>query len=134
MKSFATLIFSIVLFCCHESCNEHKSANGDEKITKTNQVQDLKAGGLYVLQNRDSTYYIAKILVIDNDAVHMRMYSNTFQAKPHDISSDTLTILIGHAPMDKNGFLKERPELIKMEEVKDSELEGYKLYKEEMTK
>jgi hypothetical protein len=38
--------------------------------------------------------------------------------KPNTLNSADLTVLIGHAPVDKKGFLIDKPELINIEEVK----------------
>jgi len=56
-------------------------------------------------KNKDGTYSVSKILAMDNFAIHVRMYGNKFQTKPTQLSSTNLTILIGHAPMDRQGFL-----------------------------
>jgi len=134
MKTFAALIFLIIIPFVFGSCDENRDATQDEKRVSTEQSSDLKVGGLYLFQNEDKTYYITKILVIDNFAVHVRTYSDNFKTKPNDINFENLKILIGHAPIDKNGFLIDKPELLKVEKVKESELEGYKMYLEEISK
>jgi hypothetical protein len=141
-KSFKKIIgFSIALTCVVSSCdNSNNTRNNAESnsenivaLDKSSKVE-LKVGGLYLLKNEDSSYYVSKILAIDNFALHLRTYSNKFTKRPDQINSAVLDILIGHAPLDKDGFLISAPELLKVEEVKDSELEGYKLYLEEMKK
>lgn len=134
MKVFISLIFVIVISFFWQSCSEHQKNDQTESKTSIDKTDDLKVGGLYLFQNEDKTYYLTKILVIDDFAVHVRTYSNNFKIKPTEINSDNLKILIGHAPMDKNGFLIDKPELLKVETVKESELEGYKMYLEEMSK
>ena len=86
------------------------------------------------MKNKDNTFYLTKILVLDDFAVHLRTYRDTFKTKPININSENLKILIGHAPLDINGFLLDKPELLKAEDVKESELEGYKMYLEAMEK
>jgi hypothetical protein len=95
---------------------------------------DIKVDGLYLLKNNNNSYYITKVLVLDDYTVHLRTYRDTFQTKPADINSENLKVLIGHAPLDKDGFLLDNPELIKAEQVKETELEGYKIYLEAMSK
>ena len=116
------------------SCDEQQTTAQKNTPISPAQADDLKVGGVYLIQNADSTYYLTKILVIDDFAVHLRTYSDTFKTKPSNINSENLKILIGHAPIDKSGFLIDKPELLKVEEVKDSELEGYKMYLEAMSK
>lgn len=130
MKAF--FLIAIVFIIC--SCAEHKSAPASDKEVLTEQTNNLKAGGLYLLKNKDSTFYLTKILVLDDFAVHLRTYSDIFKIRPTGINSEKLKILIGHAPLDINGFLLHNPELLKVEDVKESELEGYKIYLEAMGK
>jgi hypothetical protein len=137
-KNYFGLIISVVfvLSSCH-------NPNHSIKDNKTNSIQtpddsstntNLVVGGLYILKNKDNSYSISKILAIDNFAVHLRSYSNKFKQEPTQLSSDTLKILIGHAPLDKQGFLVNNPRLLRTENVKESELEGYSLYLQEMNK
>src|SRR5688572_23887537 len=72
-------------------------------------TKELKTGGLYLLKNPDNTYYVSKILAMDNFAVHVRTYRNKFDQKPAELNSAGLDILIGHSPMDKQGFLSGSP-------------------------
>jgi len=125
-------LFSLLFNC---ACNNSESHPNTSPQTKEEpNKNDLKVGGLYLTKNEDSSYSVSKVLAIDDFAVHLRMYSNKFKTKPTQLNSSDLDILIGHSPLDKQGFLSENPELLKVEDVKDSELEGYKLYLEEMKK
>jgi len=115
-----SLILAIILII---SCSNN---------TSTNEHGGLKTGGLYISKNDDGTYSASKILVLDDFAAHIRMYSNKFQTKPSDLNSADLDFLIGHAPIDKKGFLSDHPELIKVEKVSEEELEGYRYYLDAM--
>ena len=78
-------------------------------------------------------YVITKVLALDDFAVHARFYNEEFTDLPDTVSSDDLTFLIGHAPMAREGFMKdEEPILITVENVSEKELEGYKLYLDAM--
>jgi hypothetical protein len=134
MKSFIKLICLTAIPFLITSCADDKNTPAGNSAISIDQPDDLKVGGLYLFQNKDNTYYLTKILVLDDFAVHLRTYNTAFKTKPADVSSDSLTILIDHAPLDKNGFLLDKPELLKVEEVKESELEGYKMYVEAMNK
>lgn len=126
--------FGVMIFLI--SCtNQEETTNTDLTNTETQtQAVELKAGGLYILKSVDSSYYVCKILVIDDFAIHLRTYHNKFAQKPIQINSNELDILIGHSPLAKEGFLLDKPELLKIEEVKETELEGYKMYLEQMNK
>lgn len=130
MKAFLLIAITFILF----SCTEHKNTPVDDKEVATGETNDLKVGGLYISKNKDNTFYVSKILALDDFAVHLCTYSDTFKTKPTDINSENLKILIGHAPLDINSFLLDKPELLKVEEVKESESEGYKIYLEAMQK
>jgi len=130
MKAFFLIAIPFIV----SSCAYHQTTPASDKEVSAEQSNNLKVGGLYVFKNKNNTFYLTKILVLDDFAVHLRTYSDTFKEKPTDINSENLKILIGHAPLDINGFLLDKPELIKVEEVKESELEGYKIYLEAMEK
>jgi len=118
MKKIKLIVAAILAFI--------STACGTKDATKTE--DGLVVGGLYTSQNKDGSYGITKIIALDEFAVHVRMYSNTFDTKPNDVNSKDLNSFIGHAPMAKEGFLLDSPELLKVEKVAASELEGYKLY------
>jgi hypothetical protein len=90
-------------------------------------TEDIKVGGIYVYKE-DTAYWVVKVLAMDDTAVHVRIYSNQLKAKPGDISSDTLKSYLGHAPVPKEDFMSQIPQLIKVEEVKETDLDNYKLY------
>jgi hypothetical protein len=121
------LLYFVLLGCSLCSCDSGQSKQDSSKAVMNT---DLKVGGLYIIRDKDSSFHAVKILVLDDDAVHMRAYSNSFKTEPKELSSDSLDILLGHAPVSKEGFLADNPKLIKVEDVKDEELEGYKLYLE----
>ncbi|WP_282089769.1 hypothetical protein [Aquimarina algiphila] len=93
---------------------------------------DLVVGGLYITQNDNGFYSVSKILALDEFAAHIRMYSDEFKTKPNDLNSADLNFLIGHAPMAKEGFLMDKPVLLKVEKVSKEELEGYNYYLDAM--
>lgn len=93
---------------------------------------ELNVGGVYASKNEEGKFTITKILALDEFAVHARFYNKEFDEIPSEISTKELTFLIGHAPLAREGFLKDGQQLISTEEVSDDELEGYKLYLEAM--
>ena len=101
---------------------------GCSSTDSRNKVNDLVVGGLYISQNEDDSFGVSKILALDEFTVHVRMYSDEFETKPSDLNSSVLTVLIGHAPMAKEGYLLDKPELLKVEKVSEEELEGYNFY------
>ncbi len=126
------IFFLIAILFIISSCTDNGGSSTSDRVVLTEQSNNLKVGGIYLLKNKENTFHLTKILVLDDFAVHLRTYSDTFKTKPSNINSENLNILIGHFPVDVNGFLLDKPELLKVEDVKESELEGYKMYLEAM--
>jgi hypothetical protein len=93
---------------------------------------DVVQGGVYAFASPGGDYKISKVLVVDESAVHIRSYKESFKAVPTAIDTSKLTVFIGHAPLAREGFLKDQPKLISVEKVAESELEGYRYYQEAM--
>ncbi|NJK27498.1 MAG: hypothetical protein HC925_01535 [Coleofasciculaceae cyanobacterium SM2_3_26] len=97
----------------------------------------MDAGGIYSVDNRDGTYSLVKLLVVDPIAVHVCVYKERFPSRPTvaDIESlkpglmgDLNGIGMGHIPLSYGSFAEWRPKLITLSEVSDEELEGYKIW------
>jgi hypothetical protein len=82
-----------------------------------------------------------KVLALDEHAVHLRSYANSFKDRPNDLDPSELSLGavgdpagfgIGHFPIGKEGFLNDQSVLIKVVPVSEEELEGYHLYLEAM--
>ncbi len=116
-------ILVILGLCMVCSCSTQESTN-----TET----ELVVGGLYISQSDSGIYSVSKILAVEEMGVHVTLYSNEFETKPDDLNSSDLQSFIGHVPMAKKGFLLGNPELLKVEEVTEEELVGYRYYLEAM--
>jgi hypothetical protein len=99
----------------------------------------LIEGGLYSTQNEEGTFSIVKVLKLDDGGVHVRVYSDMFAARPTTLDESTLYMVgvkrgpseglgIGHLPLSKSSFAGWRPTFIKTVEVKEEELEGYRMW------
>lgn len=132
MNRFFYTLFLAALIACNNSDNSVAKETASAENKSSNPGDELKAGGLYTLKNNDTSYSVCKILVLDDFAVHVRSYKEEFKTPPAKLSSSDLTVMIGHAPIDKAGFMQSQPKLLAVEEVKESELEGYKMYLEAM--
>ena len=84
---------------------------------------------------------MVKILKLDPEGVHVRIYSNHFAIRPNDVDVATLYMAgttspsghnlgIGHLPLLRASFVNWRPRLIKVVLVDPSELDGYEMWKE----
>jgi len=94
-------------------------------------------GGLYTSRGEDGLLHLLKVLVADAHAVHVRFYAERFSELPPGLTSEQLSLGslgspggfgIGHAPMSREGFLREQREFVARETVSDSELEGYRIW------
>lgn len=99
----------------------------------------LKVGGIYSVIQGNRKFRIAKLLVLEEGIVHIRIYKNKFNKRPDEIDLNSLTLGtihdpdgfgMGHIPIPEHDFLSWQPKLLVQTEVKEDELEGYKIYKE----
>jgi hypothetical protein len=100
-----------------------------------------KEGGLYYSKNDDGSYMVLKILKIDEQGVHVRLYSNRFASPAKGLDESKLymagvdhkpdeSLGMGHAPFSKSTFENSHPIFIKVVGVKPEELEGYNMWLE----
>ena len=92
----------------------------------------LVAGGLYSVV-WDGDFRVVKVLAVDDDVVHLRIYRNTFETRPADVDismlkwdidmNDLSTIGVGHLPLALNGFLDDEPVFIQQDVVTPEEME-----------
>lgn len=88
----------------------------------------------------DGDYFsIAKVLKLEPEIVHVRIYQQYFQQRPRAIDPGALTLGtiqdidrlgIGHLPLRLATFLDREPMFLTHAEVKPEELQGYNLWKE----
>lgn len=105
-----------------------------------NQEKKLKAGAICTVDDGDGKFGVVKILVIDDEIAHIRIYKNKYDQRPASIDLKTLSLGsindkdgfgIGHTPLARKGFEDWKPVVINYEEVNKEELEGYEIWKEQ---
>jgi hypothetical protein len=98
---------------------------------------ELFEGGYYSIAEGE-TFRIAKILKLDPDIVHVRIYKQTFHQRPRSIDPALLTLGtihdcdgfgMGHLPLRLTRFKNREPWFLTYSEVKPEELEGYEHWK-----
>ena len=98
-----------------------------------------KAGDIYSIDDGAEKFSVVKVLAVDNEMIHIRIYKQKFSSRPSSVDPKILTLGtpsdsdgfgIGHIPLDKNAFKEWEPELIMNIPVTEDELEGYKMWKE----
>jgi hypothetical protein len=100
---------------------------------------NLTAGDLYSIESGDGAYSIVKILAVDDDIVHIRLYKNRFATRPEDVDTSELSLGsiqdedgfgIGHLPISRSEFEAWDPQFLQSVGVTEEELEGYRLWQE----
>jgi hypothetical protein len=100
-------------------------------------TEDIIVGGLYATRGEDGLYRIVKVLVLNEFAVHLRMYANRSKELPAEVRSSELSlggfgnpagIGIGHFPLAREGFNHQERVLVGRESVADDELDGFRIW------
>jgi hypothetical protein len=98
----------------------------------------LFEGGYYSIVAGD-VFSIARVLKLESDIVHVRVYKQHFQQRPRSIDPGALTLGsihdadgfgMGHLPLRLATFIKREPNFLTYAEIQSSELEGYNMWKE----
>jgi hypothetical protein len=98
-------------------------------------------GGLYATPQGDGTYTVLKILKLDDQGVHVRLYSNVYEASPTRIDESTLYLAgmdrkpeealgMGHVPISRESFATWGATFVQQSSVSPDELEGYRTWLE----
>jgi hypothetical protein len=100
----------------------------------------FEVGAYYSIRAGEHSFCVAKILVQDDWAVHIRSYADTFSSRPVEIDPSKLTmgsvhkpeegVGLGHLPLTPEHFNEWEPVLLLQGEVTDDELDGYREWKE----
>lgn len=100
-------------------------------------ASDIVVGGIYASQREDGAYGVVKVLAVDKDTVHVRMYRNTYDTLPESLDPADLQVGepgdpegfgIDHAPFAIEGWL-DKETLVARDSVRDEELDGYHYYR-----
>jgi len=128
MNSQRLLASVIVLALLILACNGKNSAS-----------QDWQPGALYSTSDGDGKFGVVKILVLERDAVHVRVYKQKFPSRPASVDPRSLTLAgindkdgfgIGHLPVSRATFASWEPVFLSQQSVSSEELDGYKMWKE----
>jgi hypothetical protein len=98
-------------------------------------------GGLYYTPGEHDGYSVLKVLKVDPEGVHVRLYSNHYSQPPTKIDESKLYMAgqdrkpdeglgMGHVPLSKKTFLAWNARFIQQSTVTEAELEGYKIWLE----
>jgi hypothetical protein len=99
---------------------------------------ELFEGAYYSIIDGDD-FSIAKVLKLEPEVVHVRIYKQHFSQRPRSIDPGALTLGsihdkdgfgMGHLPLRLATFMESDPIFLTHSELKPEELAGYNLWKE----
>lgn len=106
--------------------------------SRDNALSELFEGGYYSIIDGEE-FGIAKVLKLDPEIVHVRIYKQHFSQRPRAIDPSQLTLGsildddgfgMGHLPLRLTTFQEREPLFITHTPVTPSELEGYNTWKD----
>ncbi len=99
--------------------------------------KEWHVGALYSIANGDGRFGVVKVLVLEPEAVHVRIYKQKFDTRPTIVDPQSLTLGgvndkggtgIGHLPLSRATFASWQPFFLSQQTVSDEELDGYKMW------
>jgi hypothetical protein len=150
--AICSVAFGLIARCCRfiaRSCDRWRQKTdagtkppsmGESAQSHAQGAEWIQVGGLYAWKDKSGCWRVAKVLALDEFAVHLRSYANRFSESPNDIDPAELSLAgptgfgIGHVPVARDGFGRHSYALIKIAPVTEDELDGYRLYLESMKK
>ncbi len=100
----------------------------------------FEVGGIYSIRTGDRKYRIAKILILGEGEVHIRLYKTIYTQRPLWTFPDTLAVGspiddpnefgIRHVPLSREGFMLMEPVFLVPSTVSEDELDGYEMWKD----
>ena len=98
---------------------------------------DYVPGALYTVTD-GKAFKVAKVLALDAQAVHVRLYKNSWTARPASVDPATLQLGsisdkdgfgVGHLPLDRQTFADWEPVFLATSGLAPDELEGYEMWR-----
>ena len=99
----------------------------------------LREGALYIVNDGEGAFRVAKVLVVDDRGVHVRLYKNKWKERPKAVDLSTLSMGsihdpdgfgMGHLPLSKKSFAGWQPIFLQDGVVAKDELDGYEMWKQ----
>jgi hypothetical protein len=110
-----------------------------DSVSTRNAPSELFEGAYYSIVDGER-FSIAKVLKLEPDKVHIRMYQQHFAERPSSIDPSALTLGttildrdnlgISHLPLRLETFMKHEPLFLTYVQVQPNELDGYNVWKE----
>ena len=99
----------------------------------------VAAGAICSVDDGEGWFRFAKVLVVDDLAVHIRLYKPRFKDRPISVLDQDLILGsykdpdgfgIGHLPLSRKAFEAWKPVVIRQAKVEPEELDGYRQWQE----
>jgi hypothetical protein len=109
-----------------------------DSVSTRHAPSELFEGAYYSVIDAER-FSIAKVLKLEPDKVHVRIYQQHFAERPSSIDPNMLTLGtipdrdnlgISHLPLRLETFMRHEPLFLTYVEVRPEELNGYNLWKE----
>ncbi|HXA84592.1 MAG TPA: hypothetical protein VNZ47_05930 [Candidatus Dormibacteraeota bacterium] len=109
-----------------------------DSVSTRNAPSELFEGAYYSIIDGD-VFSIAKVLKLESETVHVRIYKQHYPQRPRSLDPGALTLGtihdkdgfgMGHLPLRLATFMDREPIFLTQAEVQPDELEGYNLWKE----
>ncbi len=100
--------------------------------------EEIQAGSICTIEDGTGKFGIVKVLVINSNEAHIKIFKNKFEERPTNIDLKALKLGtihdsdgfgIGHIPLERKGFDSWKPIQVAFEEVTKEDLEGYEIWK-----
>lgn len=106
----------------------------------SSKTSGLKEGGLYAFKTDNGSYSVLKLLKVERDGVHVKVYSNQFDSPPTQVDESKLylaglnhkpdeTLGVADVPLTGESFQNYKATYIQQGTVTPQELEGYNTWK-----
>ncbi len=109
-----------------------------DSVSTRNAPSELFEGAYYSIVHGDE-FSIARVLKLEPEIVHVRIYKQHFAKRPRSIDPEALTLGsiddedgfgMGHLPLRLATFMEREPIFLTHAELLPNELQGYNLWKE----
>jgi hypothetical protein len=101
--------------------------------------QQPQAGALCTVDDGEGFYRVAKVLVVDDGGVHIRLYKNKWKERPQSVDTNVLSLGgvndkegfgMGHIPLSRQAFAAWKPVVFDRDQVRPDELDGYEMWRQ----
>jgi hypothetical protein len=105
----------------------------------TQPTDQIRPGSICTIEDGEGKFGIVKVLVINSEEAHLKIYKNKYAQRPAQVDISTLSLGsindkeggfgIGHIPLEREGFDNWKPVAVAFEELTEDDLAGYEIWK-----